>query len=59
MTIKCSAFLDVLSAVPFVLWSRLFPNHSLGAVSHLKAASVLCVLIAGIITQTVLISVRA
>lgn len=47
MTIKCSTFLDVVSVVHFVLWSRLFPNCSLGAVPHLTAASVLCLLVAG------------
>lgn len=47
MTINCSTFLDALALMHFVLWNRLFPNCSLGAISHLKHASVLYVVIAG------------
>ena len=46
MTIKCSAFLDVLPVVHFVLWSGLFLNCSLGTVPHQKGASRLLLLIA-------------
>ncbi|PKU31967.1 small nuclear ribonucleoprotein sm d1 isoform x1 [Limosa lapponica baueri] len=41
-------FKDTLSVVRFVLWSGLFPNCSLGAVSHQKDALVLDLLMAGV-----------